>query len=49
MCQLTNIIDGMDAARFQSPNRDGYKIQAKKAKEEDKKMPMVLRNLKNGS
>ncbi len=45
---MTNIIDGMDAARFQSPNRNGYKPQEKKSKEE-KKMPMVLRNLKNGS
>ena len=45
---LTNIIDGMDEARFQSPNND-TKIREKKVKEEDKKMPMVLRNLKNGS
>ncbi len=46
---MTNIIDGMDEARFQSPNRNGYKPQEKKVKEEEKKMPMVLRNLKNGS
>jgi hypothetical protein len=46
---LTNIIDGMDEARFQSPNRNDNKLREKKAKEEEKKMPMVLRNLKNGS
>jgi hypothetical protein len=45
---LTNIIDGMDEARFQSPNND-KKLREKKVKEENKKMPMVLRNLKNGS
>lgn len=45
---MTNIIDGMDEARFQSPNNDN-KLREKKVKEEDKKMPMVLRNLKNGS
>jgi hypothetical protein len=38
----------MAEARFQSPNPNGNKLQEKKEKEE-KKMPMVLRNLKNGS
>lgn len=46
---MTNIIDGMDAARFRSPGSTGNKEREKKIKEEDKKMPMVLRNLKNGS
>ncbi|WP_332694565.1 hypothetical protein [Halalkalibacter lacteus] len=46
---MTNIIDGMDAARFQSANNPGNKQREKKGKEEDKKMPMVLKNLKNGS
>lgn len=45
---MTNIIDGMDDARFQAPNNDS-KLREKKRKEEDKKMPMVLRNLRNGS
>jgi hypothetical protein len=38
----------MDAARFQSPNSSNNKLK-KKVNEEEKKMPMVLRNLKNGS
>ncbi|MFC0560406.1 hypothetical protein [Halalkalibacter alkalisediminis] len=46
---MTNIIDGMDAARFKSANHPEGKRQEKKMKEEEKKMPMVLRNLKNGS
>ncbi|WP_227936045.1 hypothetical protein [Alkalihalobacillus deserti] len=46
---MTNIIDGMDAARFQSANHPGNKQREKKLKEEEKKMPTVLRNLKNGS
>lgn len=41
-------MDGMDAARFQASNNDS-KLREKKRQEEDKKMPMVLRNLKNGS
>jgi hypothetical protein len=45
---LTNIIDGMDAARFKSGNPTQNKRQ-KKEKEDEKKMPMVLKNLKNGS
>jgi hypothetical protein len=39
----------MDAARFQSANHPGNKQREKKMKEEEKKMPMTLRNLKNGS
>ncbi|WP_156321493.1 hypothetical protein [Halalkalibacter akibai] len=46
---MTNIIDGMDAARFKSANHQDGKQREKKMKEEEKKMPMVLRNLKNGS
>lgn len=46
---MTNIIDGMDAARFQSANSKGNKLPEKKVNEEEKKMPMVLRDLKNGS
>jgi hypothetical protein len=46
---MTNIIDGMDAARFQSANHPDGKKREKKLKEEEKKMPTVLRNLKNGS
>ncbi|WP_181444624.1 hypothetical protein [Bacillus sp. 03113] len=46
---MTNIIDGMDEARFKSPKGNNNKPQEKKVKEEEKKMPMVLRNLKNGS
>jgi len=46
---LTNIIDGMDEARFQSGNAKANNQTQKKGKAEDKKMPMVLKNLKNGS
>lgn len=46
---LTNIIDGMDEARFRSANPVDNKLKEKKLKEEEKKMPIVLRNLKNGS
>ncbi|WP_338447807.1 hypothetical protein R4Z09_16305 [Niallia oryzisoli] len=45
---MTNIIDGMDSARFQSPKSKENKEQLKNNKEE-KEMPMVLKNLKNGS
>ena len=41
-------MDGMDAARITSGNDNGNKLREKKV-EEEKKMPMVLRNLKNGS
>ena len=44
-----NIIDGMHAARFRSGQDPDNKDRDKKVKEEEKKMPMVLRNLKNGS
>lgn len=46
---LTNIIDGMDEARFQAGNVKANKPAQKKGKDEEKKMPMVLKNLKNGS
>jgi hypothetical protein len=46
---LTNIIDGMDEARFQSGNVKANKSSQKKRSEEEKKMPTVLKNLKNGS
>lgn len=46
---LTNIIDGMDEARFQSGNVKANSSLQKKGKKEEKKMPMVLKNLKNGS
>jgi nicotinamide mononucleotide adenylyltransferase len=45
---LTNIIDGMDEARFRSGSTNKNKEQ-NKDKTEKKKMPMVLKNLKNGS
>lgn len=45
---MTNIIDGMDAARFKSGNPTNEKHKKKK-KEDEKKTPMVLKNLKNGS
>ena len=47
---MTNIIDGMDQARFKAghPNPQKKEIQQKQ-KAEQKKMPMVLENLKNGS
>ncbi|CAM4397787.1 hypothetical protein PAAL109150_24755 [Paenibacillus alkaliterrae] len=41
-----NIMDGMDAARFKSGNPDD-KSKEKEAKKDEKKMPMVLRNLNN--
>jgi hypothetical protein len=46
---LTNIIDGMDQARFQSGNAKANKSSQKKREAEEKKMPLVLKNLKNGS
>ena len=46
---LTNIIDGMDNARFQSGNVKAKKSTQKNGNETEKKMPMVLKNLKNGS
>jgi hypothetical protein len=46
---LTNIIDGMDNARFQSGNVKDNKSTQKKEKVEENKMPLVLKNLKNGS
>ncbi|WP_428910626.1 hypothetical protein [Niallia sp. Krafla_26] len=46
---MTNIIDGMDAARFNSPGTDRKKQHEKDTKEHIKKMPTVLQNLKNGS
>lgn len=46
---LTNIIDGMDQARFRSAVPNDNQVRNKKAEKENKKMPMVLRNLKNGS
>jgi hypothetical protein len=45
---LTNIIDGMDEARFRSSSTNKNKGQ-NKHKTGEKKMPMVLKNLKNGS
>lgn len=45
---LTNIIDGMDEARFRSSNTNKNKGQ-NKGKTEEKKIPVVLKNLKNGS
>ncbi|WP_191090741.1 hypothetical protein [Niallia endozanthoxylica] len=45
---MTNIIDGMDIARFQSP-KPKENQQSMKNKKEEKEMPMVLKNLKNGS
>ena len=46
---LTNIIDGMDQARFRSGNVKANKHSQKKREAEEKKMPLVLKNLKNGS
>jgi hypothetical protein len=46
---LTNIIDGMDAARFQSANSKGKKLPENNGKQAEKDMPPVLKNLKNGS
>jgi hypothetical protein len=44
---LTNIIDGMDAARFKTLGTDQKRQQ--NVKEKEKRTPMVLKNLKNGS
>lgn len=44
---MTNIIDGMDAARFKTLGTNQKRQQNEKEKE--KKTPMVLKNLKNGS
>lgn len=43
---MTNIIDGMDQARF-----TGGTVKAKDQKKgkKEKEMPLVLKNLKNGS
>lgn len=46
---MTNIIDGMDQARFTSPNGVVKEKNKKEVTKEEKKTPMVLRNLKNGS
>jgi hypothetical protein len=46
---LTNIIDGMDNARFQSGNVKANKPTQKSVKDKETKMPTVLKNLKNGS
>ncbi|MFC6603754.1 hypothetical protein ACFQDF_23140 [Ectobacillus funiculus] len=43
---MTNIIDGMDQARFRSAVPNDNQIRNKKIEKENKKMPMVLRNLK---
>ncbi|MBO1512886.1 hypothetical protein [Metabacillus bambusae] len=45
---MTNIIDGMDQARFRSNGSNQNKGQ-NRDKTEEKKMPLVLKNLKNGS
>ena len=45
---MTNIIDGMDAARFKTLGTNQKRQQNENVKEE-KKTPMVLKNLKNGS
>ena len=44
---MTNIIDGMDAARFKTLGTNQKRQQNENEKE--KKTPMVLKNLKNGS
>jgi hypothetical protein len=44
-----NIIDGMHSARFRTVGDPNNKLRKKRVKEEEKEMPMVLRNLKNGS
>lgn len=44
---MTNIIDGMDAARYTAGTVKPK--EQKKAKKEEKEMPLVLKNLKNGS
>lgn len=43
---MTNSIDGMDAARFTAGN---VKTKGQKKGKKDKEMPLVLKNLKNGS
>ncbi|TFE29501.1 hypothetical protein [Cohnella luojiensis] len=43
-----NIVDGMDAARFNSANPH-ENSKDEEAKKENTKMPMVLRNLNNKS
>jgi hypothetical protein len=45
---VTNIIDGMDQARFRANEPIQNKGQNRE-KAEEKKMPLVLKNLKNGS
>ncbi|MFC0270635.1 hypothetical protein ACFFIX_04100 [Metabacillus herbersteinensis] len=45
---MTNIIDGMDEARFRSSYTNKNKGQNRE-KTGEKKMPVVLKNLKNGS
>jgi len=42
-------MDGMDQARFKSPHTRDNKKDEKNAKKEEKEMPLVLKNLKNGS
>ena len=46
---MTNIIDGMDAARFKTLGTNQKRQQNENVKEKEKKTPMVLKNLKNGS
>ncbi|WP_165763874.1 hypothetical protein [Halalkalibacter urbisdiaboli] len=46
---MTNIIDGMDAARFKSVNSEEQTKHDKKRKQNKADMPTVLKNLKNGS
>lgn len=41
-----NIMDGMDAARYNSGN-PGQKSKGKSKKNKEQEMPMVLRNLNN--
>ncbi|MBB6446161.1 hypothetical protein [Bacillus benzoevorans] len=43
---MTNIIDGMDNARFRGGT---VKPKEQKKGKKDKEMPLVLKNLKNGS
>ncbi|MGO4888348.1 hypothetical protein ACJ2A9_11360 [Anaerobacillus sp. MEB173] len=45
---MTNIIDGMDEARFKA-GKPSSNNREQKGKEAKKKMPTVLKNLKNGS
>lgn len=44
-----NIMEGMYSSRFKAGQDPNNKAREKKAKEDEEKMPMVLRNLKNGS